>query len=115
MTLSVGTNAPHSWSEWYEWALALIATHSPAQVAESMADLGNQAEQLKEAMAAEARIIEAQTLSLSPRALGKGRRRIVETQVIRMYGCAIDKNPPRTFGRDWRERAAQRRAEIGED
>lgn len=65
-------------------------------------------EDLKEAFAAEACIIEAQALSLSPRALGKNRREIILTQVQRMYGVALDRDMPRNFGRAWRDRATER-------
>ena len=54
-------------------------------------------EALREGFAAEARIIEAQVLSLSPHQLGKGRRKILEAQVRRMYAVALALEEPRGF------------------
>lgn len=48
---------------------------------------------LREAMAAEARIILAQALDV--KALGKNRRRILREQVIRMAGVALGTERPR--------------------
>lgn len=65
-----------------------------------------------EAMAAEARIIEAQTFDV--KALGKGRRRILTEQVRRMYRASLGEGPPRTYGRNWRQQTQLRLLELGE-
>lgn len=70
-------------------------------------------ETLRAGFADEARIIEAQALSLSPRQLGKGRRVIVEAQVRRMYGVALGLNGPRYQHHQWRRNAEEGLARVG--
>jgi hypothetical protein len=106
------TERARTWSEYRAWAEELIATHSPDQVADTLADVSDIAERFREGMAAEARIIEAQVLSLSNGQLGKGRRKIVTEQVRRMYDAALDRGLPRSYGSKWWEKASEARSRV---
>jgi hypothetical protein len=95
------------WTDWHKWASAFVKDHSREQVASVLADIGQQINDLRRGMAAEAFIIDAQILSLSPRALGKGRREIMVAQVKRMLGCALAEETPRQLvrgGPSWSNR-----------
>lgn len=70
-------------------------------IGQDIADLEAEIRQLREAFAYEARVVEAQTLDLAPKSIGKGRRRILEAQVQRMREIARgdDRNLRRGGGR----------------
>lgn len=102
-----------TWNAWREWALELIDSHSKEQVADSIADMGQQMNDLRQGMGAEAQIICAQALSLNPKTLGKNRSRIVREQVRRMYDVAQAKQAPRSVASNhWRERIDRYRSEF---
>ena len=96
------------WLDWREWACDVMNAHDDSQIADTMADMGQQMNMLRQGLAAEARIVEAQVLSLNPKVLGKGRREIVVQQVRRMYSASLARELPRGFvswGRKWTENA----------
>jgi hypothetical protein len=80
------------------------------QAVDRVKDLETRVDELEEAMAAEARIIEAQTLGV--RSLAKGRRAILVEQVKRMRRCALG-GPGRVsaHGDQWRVRVAEEEEE----
>lgn len=96
------------WMDWHEWAETVIETHQPHEIADSMADLGSQINDLRRGMAAEAQIVQAQVFSMNHKVVGKGRGAIVREQVRRMLKCSIGQGPPRSlgWGRGWVERVA---------
>lgn len=104
------TTLDWEWVDWRCWAEDLIAISDPRAVADSIADLGVQVNDLRRGMAAEAIVVNAQVLSMNPRVVGKGRSKIVREQVRRMFRCALAQEPPRSlvrWGRSWSIGAAK--------
>lgn len=95
------------WLDWRDWACELMNTHDDSQIADTLANMGQQMNMLRQGLAAEARVVEAQVLSLNPKVLGKGRREIIVQQIRRMYNAGLARDLPRTggWGRKWSDKA----------
>lgn len=63
---------------------------------------------LRDAFDYEARVVEAQTLDLAPKSIGKGRRKILEEQVARMRQIADGNDRPMRHARDGHGSRARR-------